>query len=169
MWRTIVEHFHDSPQRLAVAQAIVRHGFRVEEPGIIMCDMIKIPLKAIGDSLGVDRRTVRATTEDICEDENLCKFFRGLMPAGPSLEKVSKNLGYGVVTIFVESPENPGILSEVTSTLAGYAIPMRQVLAEDVEIYQEPCLKVITQGPLPGKVIETLSNIKGVTKVIIGK
>lgn len=169
MWQIIVERFHDSPQRLAVAQAIVRHGFRVDKPGIIMCDMIRIPLKAIGDFLGVDRRTVRATTEDICEDEELCKFFQGLLPAGPSLERVSKNLGYGVVTIFVESPENPGILSEVTSTMAGYGIPIRQVLAEDVEIYQEPCLKVITQGQLPGRVIETLSNINGVTKVIIGQ
>jgi predicted regulator of amino acid metabolism with ACT domain len=78
-------------------------------------------------------------------------------------------LGYGVVTIFVESPENPGIISEVTSMIAGYGIPIRQVLAEDVAIYKDPCLKVITQEPLPGRVIETLADIKGVRKVIIDK
>jgi len=39
--------------------------------------------------------------------------------------------------------------------IAGYGIPIRQVLAEDVAIYQDPCLKVITEEPLPGRVIET--------------
>ena len=82
---------------------------------------------------------------------------------------MSRVLGYGVVTIFVESPENPGILSEVTSNIAGYGIPIRQVLAEDVAIYEQPCLKVITQEPLSGKVIETLTAIKGVSRVIIDK
>ena len=78
-------------------------------------------------------------------------------------------LGYGVVTIYVESPDSPGIISEVTSMIAGYGIAIRQVLAEDVAIYQDPCLKVITEDPLPGRVIETLADIKGVRKVIIDK
>jgi predicted regulator of amino acid metabolism with ACT domain len=74
-----------------------------------------------------------------------------------------------VLTIYVESPENAGILSEVTSIIAGYGISIRQVLAEDVEIYEEPCLKVITHEPLPGRVIETLTAIKGVSRVVIEK
>jgi predicted regulator of amino acid metabolism with ACT domain len=169
MWRTIVEHFSEFPQRLKVAEAIVRHGFSVEAPGVIKCGDIRIPLKSLGTALGIDRRTVRATTEDICSDNDLCEFFSLLRPAGPSLERVREFMGYGVVTIYVDSPETPGILSEVTSMIAGYGIAIRQVLAEDVAIYQEPCLKVITQDPLPGKVIETLADIKGVRKVIIDK
>lgn len=167
MWNEIVEYFHESPQRLKVAQAIVRHGFNIEKPGIIRCGPIRIPLKSIGDALGIDRRTVRATTEDICLNEKLCEFFKRLQPAGPSLERVREVLGYGVLTIYVESPENAGILSDVTSIIAGYGISIRQVLAEDVEIYEEPCLKVITHEPLPGRVIETLTGIKGVSRVII--
>ncbi len=169
MWRKIVDKLSESPQRLKVAQAIVRHGFHVEKPGVIKCGDIRIPLKSLGKALGIDRRTVRATTEDICDDPELCEFFSLLRPAGPSLEKVRSVMGYGVVTIFVDSPENPGILSEVTSMIAGYGIPIRQVLAEDVAIYQDPCLKVITEDPLPGRVIETLADIKGVRKVIIDK
>lgn len=169
MWRKIVDFFRDSPQRLKVAQAIVRHGFSVEGPGIIKCGDIRIPLQCLGNALGIDRRTVRATTEDICGTDDLSKFFKELKPAGPSLEGVRRVLGYGVVTILVESPENPGILSEVTSMIAGYGIPIRQVIAEDVAIYAEPCLKVITQNPMPGRVIETLASIKGVRKVIIDK
>jgi predicted regulator of amino acid metabolism with ACT domain len=171
MWRKIVDHFSESPQRLKVAEAIVRHGFNVEAPGVIKCGDIRIPLKSLGTALGIDRRTVRATTEDICqaEDSEICEFFSLLRPAGPSLELVRQVMGYGVVTIFVESPETPGILSEVTSMIAGYGIAIRQVLAEDVAIYKEPCLKVVTQDPLPGRVIETLSEIKGVRKVIIDK
>jgi len=169
MWRKIVEFFAESPTRLKVAQALVRHGFKIEAPGVIKCDAIRIPLKSIGDALDIDRRTVRATTEDICADKDLFAFFNSLLPAGPSLEKAIRLLGYGVVTIFVESPENPGILSEVTSTIAGYGIPIRQVIAEDVAIYPEPCLKVITEKHLHGSVIENLTSIKGVSRVIIDK
>jgi hypothetical protein len=167
MWRKINDHFQDSPQRLEVAKAFIRHGFSVAEPGDIRCGDIHIPLKSVGDALGVDRRTVRATTQDICDDAELFTFFSRLEPAGASLEKVSRSLGYGVVTIYVESPENPGILSEVTSTIAGYGIAIRQVLAEDVAIYQQPCLKVITEERLPGAAIDVLTDIQGVSKVII--
>ena len=169
MWRRVVDFFKDSPQRLKVAQAIVRHGFSVEGPGLIKCGDIRIPLKSLGAALDIDRRTVRATTEDICKNTELCDFFKLLKPAGPSLEGVHRVLGYGVVTILVESPDSPGIISEVTSKIAGHKIPIRQVLAEDVAIYEEPCLKVITLEPLPGTVIESLSRIPGVRKVIIDK
>ena len=88
MWRTIVDHLSEYPQRLKVAQAIVRHGFHVEKHGVIKCGAIRIPMKSLRNALGIDRRTVRATTEDSCEDEELCERFSLLIPAGPSLETV---------------------------------------------------------------------------------
>ncbi len=169
VWKKIGSRFHESPQRLVVAQALIRHGFHVQGKGDIRCGSIRIPLKSIGDALGIDRRTVRATTEEIWDDNELKTFFSRLRPAGTSLEKVSQVLGYGVVTIYVESPENPGILSKVAATIAGHGIQIRQVIAEDVAVYQEPCLKVITQKPLPGNVIESLTGIQGVSRVIIEK
>lgn len=171
MWKQIVECFKDSPQRLKIAETLIRHGFHIEGPGVVKCGNIRIPLKSIGDSLTpkVDRRTVRATTEAIWEHPELCEFFKLLRPAGSSLEKVSKIFGYGVVIIYVESPDTPGILSRVTATIAGHGITIRQVVAEDVAIYKEPCLKVITEDPLPGSVIEILTEINGVSKVIIEK
>lgn len=169
MWRMIIEQFRESPGQLKVAQAIIRHGFHVESPGVVRCRLIRIPMKSIADALSVDRRTVRATTAAICAIPKLFEFFSRLQPAGPSLEKVSRFLGYGVVTIYVESPELPGILSEVTTTIAGYDIPIRQVIAEDVAIYKDPCLKVITQEPLSGSIIQALTAIKGVSRVIIEK
>jgi predicted regulator of amino acid metabolism with ACT domain len=168
-WQTIVEYFHESPARLKVAQSILAHGFHVESPGIVKCRSIRIPLKSIGDALGIDRRTVRSTTEAICSNPKLFEFFSRVQPAGPSLEKVSKVFGYGVVTVYVESPELPGILSEVASTIADYNVAIRQVIAEDVAIYKEPCLKIITQEPLSGSVIDSLRAIKGVSRVIIDK
>lgn len=167
MWLKIVEKFRDSPQRLKVAETLIRHGFHIDEVGIIKCGDIRIPLKAIADALGVYRRTVRATTEDIWNDPELMTFFCCLRPAGPSLEKVSRVLGYGVVAIYAESPENPGILSKVASTIASFDIAIRQVLAEGVGIFREPCVRVITEEPLPGDAIEILTSIKGVNKVVI--
>jgi predicted regulator of amino acid metabolism with ACT domain len=182
MWRKVVDHFHESPQRLRVAQAFVRHGFRISKEKVtdaatgraseevfIKCGNVRISLTSVAEALEIDRRTVKATAEDIAANYDLYSFFSRILPAGPSLEKVAQVLGYGVITIFVESPENPGILSEVTATIAGYGIPIRQVLAEDVAIYEQPCLKVITVASLPGAVIETLTAIKGVSRVIIDK
>jgi len=167
MWQLITEKFRDSPQRLRVAQAIIRHGLRVNGPGDIRCASIKIPLKSIGDALNTDRRTVRATTETICEDEELFRFFSRLRPAGPSLDKVAEIFGFGVVTIYVRSPKNPGILSEVASTIANYGVAIRQVIAEDVAIYPDPCLKVITEETLSGAIINVLTSIEGVSRVVI--
>ncbi len=168
-WQTIVESFHESPGRLKVAQSILIHGFHVESAGVIKCRSIRIPMKSIGDALGIDRRTVRSTTEAICSDPKLFELFSRIEPAGPSLEKVSKVFGYGVVKVYVESPELPGILSEVASTIAGYDIAIRQVVAEDAAIYEEPCLKIITQEPLSGSVIDSLRAIRGVSRVVIDK
>ncbi len=165
----MVEVLGDSPQRLMVGQGIVRHGLRVAGPGDIRCGEIRIPLKSVGRALGVDRRTVRATTEAICADEDLFRFFSRLSPAGPSLERVSDVFGYGVVIIYVESPENPGILSQVASVIADHGVAIRQVIAEDVAIYPEPCLRVITQETLPGSLINVLASIEGVSRVVIEK
>jgi len=167
MWQQIVERFSDMPFRLKVARALICHGFHIEAPGVIKCRNVRIPLKAIGDALDVDRRTVRATTEDVCNDEAIFKFFSLIRPAGASLEKVAKLLGYGVVTIYVESPEDPGILSQVTSTISGHGVSIRQVLAEDAAICEEACLKVVTEKPMKGAAIEALTSIPGVNRVII--
>ncbi len=169
MWLKIVERFNDMPLRLKVARALICHGFNVESPGVIKCNDVRIPLKAIGDALDIDRRTVRATTEDVCKDESIFRFFSLIRPAGASLEKVARLLGYGVVTIYVESPENPGILSQVTSTIAGHGVSIRQVLAEDAAICEEPCLKVVTEAPMRGAAIDALTSITGVNRVIIEK
>jgi hypothetical protein len=167
MWLKIVESFNDMPLRLKVAGALICHGFNVEAPGVIKCGDVRIPLKAIGDALDIDRRTVRATTEDICNNEDIFKFFSLIRPAGASLEKVAKLLGYGVVTIHAENPEDPGILSQVTSTISQHGIPIRQVLAEDAAICKEASLKVVTEEPLKGAAIEALASIPGVNRVII--
>jgi len=169
MWQKIVERFNDMPLRLKVAKALICHGFHIEAPGVVKCNEVRIPLKAIGDALDVDRRTVRATTEDVCNDEEIFKFFSLIRPAGASLEKVAKLFGYGVVTIYVESPENPGILSQVTSTISGHDVSIRQVLAEDIAICEEACLKVVTENPMKGAAIEALTSIPGVSRVIIEK
>ncbi len=167
MWQDIVARFRDSPQRLRVAQAIISHGLCVDAPGVIRCGSIRIPLKAIGEALGVDRRTVHMTTEIICKDPRLFQFFSRLAPAGSSLERVVKLMGYGGVTIYVVAPETPGIISAVTTTIANHNIAIRQIIAEDVAIYETPCLKVVTETPLPGDVIQELTRISGVERVVI--
>ena len=71
----IVELFKFCPQRLRVAQAIISHKFTIDGPGKIKCGNIRIPLQSFGNALNIDRRTVRATTEDICNNQVLYDFI----------------------------------------------------------------------------------------------
>ena len=89
-----------------------------------------------------------------------------LKPAGPLLRDVAQYLGYGVVEIRAK-PEAPGIIAEVTVLIAKEGISIRQILAEDAEIYPDPKLILITDRPIPGELLPRLLKISTVKQVTI--
>ncbi|MEM4735796.1 MAG: hypothetical protein QXS20_08800 [Candidatus Thorarchaeota archaeon] len=167
MWQYVTDSFRDSPKQLRVAQALIQHGFRVDGPGVIKCRQVRIPLVALGEALNVDRRTVYATTKRIHSDERLRLLFSSIEPIGSSHEKMARMMGHGVVVIHVESPQRAGVVAEVTSVIASHGIAIRQIVAEDVGVYEEPSLRVVVESALPGSVISALASIRGVKKVAI--
>ena len=166
MWNEIKKHFEDSPSKLKVAKLFVEMGIRIDERCRIYVGEIELSATKIAEATNVDRRIVRETAQGILESPELRRLFLNLQPAGPLLKGVSKYLGYGVVEIRAE-PKAVGVIAQATNLIAGKGISIRQILAEDAEIYPDPKLIIITEKPLPGELLPLLLKIPSVTQVTI--
>lgn len=166
MWKKISKFFEDSPSKLRVARLLVEMGLRIDEKGKIYCGEIEIPATKIAAATRVDRRVVNETAKAILKAEELKSLFTNLRPAGPLLRDVAQYLGYGVVEIRAR-PEAVGIIAEASSLIAKEGISIRQILAEDAEIYPDPKLILITEKPIPGELLPKLLKIPTVVRVTI--
>jgi len=166
LWKKISKFFEDSPSKLRVARLLVEMGLRIDEKGKIYCGEIEIPATKIAAATRVDRRVVNETAKAILKAEELKSLFTNLRPAGPLLRDVAQYLGYGVVEIRAR-PEAVGIIAEASSLIAKEGISIRQILAEDAEIYPDPKLILITEKPIPGELLPKLLKIPTVVRVTI--
>ena len=166
LWNKIKKFFERSPSKLKVAKLIVETGLRIGENGKIYCGEIEVPATKIAAAVGADRRVVKETAEAILKADDLREIFTNLKPAGPLLRDVAKYLHYGVVEIRAK-PEAPGIIAEASTLISNYGISIRQILAEDAEIYPDPKLILITERPIPGELLPKLLKIPTVRQVTI--
>ena len=155
------------PERLMVAKLMIDHGLGISEEGRVICGQIEIPIKRLGDALGLDRRTVKRAVGMIMEDDQLREIFLSLRPAGPSLKEASKHLGLTAIEISVDDPTAPGIISQVSSIIAEEGISIRQAIADDPEIHPEPKLTIVVEGSLPPTVIPKVRELRGVKRVVL--
>jgi predicted regulator of amino acid metabolism with ACT domain len=166
LWNKTKRFFGDSPSKLKVAKLIVETGLRIGDKGKIYCGEIEIPATKLAVAAGVDRRVIKETAEAILQAEDLRGIFMNLKPAGPLLRDVAQYLGYGVLEIKAKS-EAPGIIAEATVLIAKEGISIRQILAEDADIYPDPKLILITDRPIPGELLPKLLKIPTVEQVTI--
>jgi predicted regulator of amino acid metabolism with ACT domain len=166
LWKAIRSLFKDSPSKLRVARLLVEMGFRIGTNGQIYCDEIAIPATKIAETIDVDRRVVKETAKAILKTKELRGLFMKLKPAGPLLRDVAQFLGYGVIEIRAK-PDAVGIIAEATTLIAKKDISIRQILAEDPEIYPDPKLILITEKPVPGELLPQFLKIPAVEKVTI--
>jgi predicted regulator of amino acid metabolism with ACT domain len=166
LWEKIRKSFEGSPSKLRVARTLVEVGLRIGEEGKIYCGEIEVPATKIAAAVNVDRRVVKETAEAILKGGELKRLFMNLKPAGPLLRDVAPYLGYGVVEIRAK-PAAVGIIAASSALIAEEGISVRQILAEDAEIYPDPKLVIITEKPVPGELLPKLLKIPTVTRVTI--
>ena len=166
MWSRIEGCFRYSPARLKVARAIVELGLHVDEDGTIRCGPIEIPPSKMAKALGVDRRVVVKTAEFILSEPSLREVFTKIRPAGPSFQAVAKLFGFGVVIITAD-PKTVGIIAKASTLIANEGISIRQILAEDPELFPQPKLTIVTEREVPSKLIPKFARIPGVRGVTI--
>jgi uncharacterized protein len=166
MWEKIKHKFEKFPARMNVARKIVEYGLCVGKNGKIYCGNIEISDVALARSVEVDRRTIKATVDVILSDDYLAEIFNNILPSGPLIKNVAKNLGFGVVEIEAKA-ENPGIIAQATLLISSQSISIRQVHAGDPEFEEHPRLTIITGKPIGGRLINEFLKIPGVKRVSI--
>jgi predicted regulator of amino acid metabolism with ACT domain len=61
----------------------------------------------------------------------------------------------------------PGILAEVATIIATNNISIRQAIVDDFEFTEEPKVFITTEKQIPGNLLTTIRNAKGVKAVLI--
>jgi predicted regulator of amino acid metabolism with ACT domain len=166
VWKKIKQYFKNAPSKLKVSKTFVELGLRIGDGGKIYCGTIELAATKIAKSLNVDRRIVKETADAILSDDTLKHLFTNLKPAGPLLKDVAPYLEYGVVEIRAK-PAAIGIIAATSTLIAEEGISIRQILAEDAEIYPDPKLIIITEKPIPGNLLSKFLKIPTVTTVAI--
>ena len=164
LWSLVKERLKGHA-KLKVAKALVELGFSVKN-GRIYCGPVEVPSSRLAKAIGVDRRIVTEAINAIENDPQLKEIFEGIEPAGPSFRRIAKKLGFGIIEIEAD-PKKPGIIAGVTSIIAKKEISIRQVIADDPELYPNPKLTVITEKEVPGELIPLFLKVEGVKKVTV--
>lgn len=166
MWKKVSHKFEKYPARMNVARKIVELGLRVDKKGKIFCKDVEITDVALSRAVGVDRRTIKSTVDVILKDHELAEIFENILPAGTLLKNVASILDFGIVEIEAEA-DNPGILSQASCLISSEGISIRQAHAGDPELEENPRLTIITEKPIPGKLLRKFLEIENVKRVSI--
>ncbi|WP_396611185.1 ACT domain-containing protein [Haloferax sp. S1W] len=164
MFDEIMEKFEGSPSQQAVIRLLLERGFSVNDDGRVVSGGIEIPNTGIAREVGVDRRVVDSTTDAILADEELRRIFQNIS-AIPSLMDLAPVLDLSVLTVEVGDADAPGIVATITSKLADAGISIRQTISEDPEFTDDPKLYIITDEPIPGDLLNDLSNLDFVRRI----
>ncbi|MFC7212072.1 amino acid-binding protein [Natronoarchaeum sp. GCM10025321] len=158
MFDEIMEKFEGSPSQQAVIRLLLERGFSVNDEGRVVSGGIEIPNTGIAREIDVDRRVVDSTTDAILDDEELRRIFQNISQV-PSLMDLAPVLDLTVLSIQVTDAEQEGIVATVTTLLAEEGVSIRQTISEDPEFTDEPRLYIVTDQPLPGDLINELTDL----------
>jgi hypothetical protein len=165
MWDRLRPYFKGFPAQEKVAQLMVRNGLRVGSEAIYSGD-IALSDSAIARAAGVDRRVVTATVQTILRTPALFDFFQRLTPTC-HLKDIATLMHWGAIEILPDNAARPGILAGVASVIAEAGVSIRQVVVDDPEIIDDPRGFIITEAPVPERLLPRIKAVSGVRGVVI--
>jgi predicted regulator of amino acid metabolism with ACT domain len=165
MWGLIKDSFGKYPAQEKVARLLMEHGLALRD-GEIYCGDIKLSHTAVAEAAGTDRRAVNITIDTIQASKALRSIFSKLLPTC-SLKEVAPLMKWGVLEILPEDVSGAGIISGVTGIIAEEGISIRQVIADDPHIHQDPKAFIVTERPIPTRLLPRIKSVKGVSGVSI--
>jgi len=166
MWQEILNKFKRFPAQEKVIRLILQRGFQVNDQARVVSGEIEIPHAQIAKELGVDRRVVDTTALAIREDEALWKVFKNVRSM-TYLGDVAPILGLGVIEITPVNAAKTGLLGDVASSVAKNGLSIRQAISDDPYFVENPKLTIITEGKIPGDLVQLLMEIEGVRRVTV--
>ena len=165
MWAKLKPHFKGFPAQERIAQLMVTHGFRVKD-GRVYAGDVELSDSGIARAVGVDRRVVAATLQTIEGTPLLREFFARLWPVC-HLGNVAAMMGWGAIEILPTNASKPGILAGTSTIIAEAGISVRQVVVDDPEIIEDPRAMLITEKPVPERLLPRIRNLDGVRGVVL--
>ncbi|TLZ52183.1 MAG: hypothetical protein E6K18_03395 [Methanobacteriota archaeon] len=148
-----------------MAQLMLAHGLRTKDGSVYAGD-IELTDSAIARALGIDRRVVVGTVETIEKTPQLRDFFSRLWPVC-HLGNVAPQMGWGAIEILPTNASKPGILAGTAAIIAEAGISVRQVVVDDPEIFEDPKAMLITEKPVPERLLPRIRQLDGVRGVTI--
>ncbi|MEM1545064.1 MAG: amino acid-binding ACT domain protein [Candidatus Methanomethylicia archaeon] len=165
MWNILSERFQNDPAKMRVARLVIELGLRVYG-GEVYIGPLKVTLTSIAKALNVDRKTVREAVKILSTDEKLGPILSKIRSAGAFLNEASKILGYTLVIVEADS-HMPGIIAGITKIIADAGRSIRQIMAEDPDLFPEPKLYIVIDGKIQEDLISEMLKVRGVKKVSI--
>ena len=165
MHPAVIKHFMRYPSQLKVVKLLLSNGMCIKN-GRVYSGEVEIADTAIARVVDVDRRIVRTAIETIEKDDELSKIFSLILPT-TMLKDVASVMNWGCIEIVPSDANEPGILASVASIIAETGISIRQSMVDDPDLTESPKLYVITDAPVPSKIIPTLMECKGVKSLTI--
>ncbi len=162
---SILDKFKGKPAKIRVIKIMISYGLSVKD-GLIYCNDIEIPFASLARVAEVDQRVVKELANEITSDQFLSKIFSKLKSTA-NMVTVASELGYGVIEITAKNPNEEGIVAAVASIIASAKLSIKQVIAEDPEIYDEPKLYVITDSQIPAEIIPKIKSISSIKSITI--
>src|SRR5437667_11915119 len=115
---------------------------------------------------GVDRRVVTATVDTIDKNAELRAFFDALRPVC-HLREIAPIMNWGAIEIVPTNASKPGILAGVAAIIAQAGISIRQVIMDDPEIVDDPHGLIVTEAPVPERLLPQIKQVDGVKSVVL--
>lgn len=165
MWEPIEEHFSGRSAGRKVVELMLKHGFSVDEKATIYSGPVEIAPAKFARAIGVDRRVVIDTAKEIASNQALLVVFSKLQPRAFG-GLCSKTLGFDCIQIEADANAT-GIVAEVTAVLYQDKIKIRQIIADDPELFPNPKLNIIINGRLPAKTFSRLRTLSFAHKITI--
>jgi hypothetical protein len=147
---------------------MIECGMRVSEDEKLYVGNVEQDYSAVARAVGVDRRVVRQTVQQIRRNGYLYSIFSRTKPFGTSLVDVVSALGYTAVVIEAD-PRLPGIMAAVAEILSRHGTVVRQALADDPEMVPDAKLTLVVEGQLTGETIVELNRLEPVRSLKILK
>jgi hypothetical protein len=165
MWKSIEKHFERKTAGRRVVEAFLRYGLSVHADGEVYCGPFGMAPAKIARALNVDRRVVIATAQQIAAHEDLLAVFAKLQPRA-YIGDAAHKLGFDCIEISADA-HAPGIVSDVTRILSENKATIRQIIADDPDLFPEPKLSIVVDGRLPIKCLQALRRLPSAEKIAI--
>ncbi len=161
-----MQKFDESPSQQAVIRLLLERGFSVNDDGRVVSGGIEIPNTGIAREINVDRRVVDSTTTAILADDDLKRIFQNISSI-PSLMDLAPVLDLSAIIVEVNNADQPGLVATIATRLADRNIPIRQTISEDPEFTDDPKLYIVTDDPIPGELINEITELSFVYRVSV--